>query len=335
FYHWSGRQIVVRDLALDSTGERDEPVSVSSSGEQSNATPDAFHISPDGRYVTFDSEATNLVAGDTNRMKDVFVRDLEAKTTTRASLSYKGEQGNDLSELDTVPPISAYGRDVVFRTNALNLIAQSTIDDGLRQDPVVMRSAMRATELAFTASSAASVQHSDSATLRARFSAGGAPAAGVPLSFELTGPGAKRTISTTTDAQGLATETVAFSERPGAYDQLSVRFGGAPDAYQAATATTAFAVTKEDSAATLKVTGKAGKRVLAARLFDEDSPASGVGGRTLLFYANGVLVGTAITASDGSAQLKVPAKYQKGGVSFRVAFAGDDYYKPTEATASS
>ena len=47
-------------------------------------------LSRDGRFVAFVSEATNLVAGDTNDSTDVFVRDLAAATTTRVSLAGDG-----------------------------------------------------------------------------------------------------------------------------------------------------------------------------------------------------------------------------------------------------
>ncbi len=44
-------------------------------------------MSADGRIVAFTSDATNLVPGDTNGVADVFLRDLRAGTTVRASLA--------------------------------------------------------------------------------------------------------------------------------------------------------------------------------------------------------------------------------------------------------
>jgi hypothetical protein len=52
-----------------------ERVSVSSAGVQANSSSYVPSISADGRYVAFDSLATNLVPGDTNAYGDVFVRD--------------------------------------------------------------------------------------------------------------------------------------------------------------------------------------------------------------------------------------------------------------------
>jgi hypothetical protein len=54
-------------------------------------------LSADGRFVSFTSQATNLVAGDTNGDFDVFVRDLAGNQTSRVSVSSGGAQGNQRS----------------------------------------------------------------------------------------------------------------------------------------------------------------------------------------------------------------------------------------------
>src|SRR5262245_26856076 len=59
--------------------------SVNSSGQQSDFTNRAPAISGDARFIAFDSDATNLVAGDTNGVSDVFVRDTLTGQTTRVS----------------------------------------------------------------------------------------------------------------------------------------------------------------------------------------------------------------------------------------------------------
>lgn len=78
-------------------------------------------ISADGRYVAFASEATDLVAGDVNGRRDVFVRDLAGATTTLASVSSTNTQGTfDSPAANSKPPsISADGRYVVFASDAL------------------------------------------------------------------------------------------------------------------------------------------------------------------------------------------------------------------------
>ena len=58
-------------------------VSVASDGTQGNSFSDNPDISADGRYVVFNSFASNLVSGDTNGYWDVFVRDRQTGTTTR------------------------------------------------------------------------------------------------------------------------------------------------------------------------------------------------------------------------------------------------------------
>src|SRR4051795_7898442 len=75
-------------------------------------------VSRDGRFVAFESFATNLVAGDTNSARDVFVRDLKAGTTVRASVGPRGRQGGRDSVLSA---ISGNGRFVAFDTFANNL----------------------------------------------------------------------------------------------------------------------------------------------------------------------------------------------------------------------
>ena len=107
--------IFVRDRQLGTT----ERVSLSSSGAQSNGGSAGPSISADGRYVSFGSVATNLVAGDTNATTDVFVRDRLAGLTWRASVDSSGGQGNGSS---AVSSISATGRFVAFHSGASNLV---------------------------------------------------------------------------------------------------------------------------------------------------------------------------------------------------------------------
>ena len=78
-------------------------------------------ISGDGRYVAFQSHATNLVENDTNDTSDIFVRDRQTNQTTRISVqSVTGEEGNSSSVL---PSISADGRYVAFTSVATNLLS--------------------------------------------------------------------------------------------------------------------------------------------------------------------------------------------------------------------
>jgi Tol biopolymer transport system component len=98
-------------------------ISLDSSSAQGNATSSYPSISTDGRYVAFYSDASNLVSGDTNGVADVFVRDTQTNTTSRVSLAFNGEQGNNLS---WIPSISADGRYVAFYSAASNLVSGDT-----------------------------------------------------------------------------------------------------------------------------------------------------------------------------------------------------------------
>jgi hypothetical protein len=107
-------------------------VSKSSAGVEGNAFSGAFFsntnlvssaVSSNGRFVAFDSAATNLISNDTNSQPDIFVRDLQAGTTTRVSVASNGTQ----TDLDSsAPSISADGRYVSFTSEASNLTAVST-----------------------------------------------------------------------------------------------------------------------------------------------------------------------------------------------------------------
>ncbi len=99
-----------------------ERLSVSTSGTQTDEMSDGPVLSPDGRYAMFISLATNLVAGDTNAMGDVFLRDRWLRRTTRISVGSHGEQGDDLS---VGAQISADNRYVAFASHATTLTPDS------------------------------------------------------------------------------------------------------------------------------------------------------------------------------------------------------------------
>ena len=100
-------------------------VSVDSAGNQANASSFDPSISADGRFVAFTSSASNLVPGDTNNNRDVFVRDLSTNTTTRVSVGSAGNQANEDSSSSS---ISADGRFVGFWSNASNIVPGDTND---------------------------------------------------------------------------------------------------------------------------------------------------------------------------------------------------------------
>jgi Tol biopolymer transport system component len=89
-----------------------------------NAAADGPSLSADGRYVAFWSSASDLVAGDTNRVADVFVRDRRTGETTRVSVDSAGVEGNNISRN---PSLSADGRYVAFESFATNLVDEDTL----------------------------------------------------------------------------------------------------------------------------------------------------------------------------------------------------------------
>src|SRR5438094_565922 len=104
-------------------------VSVASDGTEGNDVSLGSALSADGRFVAFDSAATDLVAGDTNGVSDVFVHDRQTGTTERVSVASDGAQGNGSSGLVTFafpPALSADGRFVAFVSFATNLVASDT-----------------------------------------------------------------------------------------------------------------------------------------------------------------------------------------------------------------
>jgi Tol biopolymer transport system component len=99
--------------------------SVSSSEAQADGQNDYPSVSADGRYVAFQSLATNLVSGDTNGFGDVFVRDHQTGDTERVSVDSSGTQA-DGESLNAA--ISSEGRYVAFVSAATNLVPGDTND---------------------------------------------------------------------------------------------------------------------------------------------------------------------------------------------------------------
>lgn len=101
--------------------------------DKAEANSDSFcpSLSADGRFVSFTSDASNLVEGDTNGWGDAFVRDRVERTTERVSLASDGSetlgaaQSGDCTSLSS-STISADGRFVVFFSNARNIVPQAS-----------------------------------------------------------------------------------------------------------------------------------------------------------------------------------------------------------------
>ena len=101
-----------------------ERVSVGAGGVQGDGdSTNRPSVSADGRFVEFASASTNLVAGDTNGLYDIFVRDRQTGTTERASVATGGAQANNASFFAM---ISSDGQYVAVNSFASNLVAGDT-----------------------------------------------------------------------------------------------------------------------------------------------------------------------------------------------------------------
>jgi Tol biopolymer transport system component len=116
-----------------------ERVSVGGTGQEGDGpSGGGVAISPDGRFVAFVSAATNLVAGDTNGIADVFVHDRATGETRRANVD---SAGNEADGASGAPAISTEGQFVALESSATNLVAsdQNGASDVFLHGPLVSR----------------------------------------------------------------------------------------------------------------------------------------------------------------------------------------------------
>ena len=115
--------IFVRDVVASVTTR----ASTDSSGRQANNASYDGAIAPNGTHVALSSLASNLVKGDTNGVRDVFLKNLTSGKTIRVSVSTGERQAKGSSGLEDV---SADGRSVVFSSFAPNLVKNDTNNKG-------------------------------------------------------------------------------------------------------------------------------------------------------------------------------------------------------------
>ena len=125
--------VFIRDRLAGTT----ERITVDSSGSQANSysyvtAGEPNTVSPDGRFVVFISDASNLVDGDTNGEWDVFIRDRQLGLTERVSVSSAGAQTTAISFAGA---LSSDGRYVAFESTAANLV----IGDLNNKDDIFVR----------------------------------------------------------------------------------------------------------------------------------------------------------------------------------------------------
>jgi hypothetical protein len=132
-----------------------ELASIDSNGWLANGDSYNSVLTPDGRYVAFDSIASNLTTNDTNNTYDIFLRDRLAGTTERITVNSSGVEANGPS-FD--PVISSDGRFIAFHSFASNLVSN---DNNNASDIFVYDRQMKTFELVST-SDQGTIGNSDS-----------------------------------------------------------------------------------------------------------------------------------------------------------------------------
>jgi murein DD-endopeptidase MepM/ murein hydrolase activator NlpD len=107
-------QIYLHDRTTGST----TLISRGPDGRPGDAESNAPALSGDGRYLVYASSASNLVAGDSNGVADIFLHDRTTGETRRVSVSSSGIQANRAA---WSPTITLDGRHIVFAATASNL----------------------------------------------------------------------------------------------------------------------------------------------------------------------------------------------------------------------
>ncbi len=102
-------------------------VSVTSTGAAINGNALMPDITPDGTYVAFSSDASNLLSTtETTAVNQVYVHNMKTGATTIASVSSTGAVGDAASAGTYGPSISNNGTLVAFESDATNLVADDT-----------------------------------------------------------------------------------------------------------------------------------------------------------------------------------------------------------------
>jgi flagellin-like hook-associated protein FlgL len=123
--------LFLKDLETGNTTR----ISTDSEGNQGNGlvwSARAFNITSGGRFVVFQSDASNLVAGDTNNSADTFVKDIQTGVTTRVNTNSAGNQSTSgIVDILGRIRVSDDGRYVAFGSTDPNLVegdANSSLD---------------------------------------------------------------------------------------------------------------------------------------------------------------------------------------------------------------
>jgi subtilisin family serine protease len=186
-----------------------------------------------------------------------------------------------------------------------------------------------ATVLALTASSATGGQYSDQVTFSALLSdEGGTPIEGADVVFELVGEDGSTEWTATTGSDGVASTTRELTSKPGAYN-LTVSYAGDDGIFEPSSTQSGFVIDQEVTVTTLEIKGKGVKRVMTATL-NEDGGA--LGGRGIIFFANGVEIARGTTDDGGTVTLAPPNGYKGDHFTFEARYVGEQNFSASSAT---
>ena len=167
-------------------------------------------------------------------------------------------------------------------------------------------------------------QYTDEATLGARLldDETGAPISDALITFELSDDAVQESWTGVTGSDGSVTVPARLLVEPGNYE-LTARYDGLPDVYEATADVATFVVEKEATALALSKSGKGSSLRLVAVLTDSDDSSSGVSAVPVTFFANDTeQLGTSVTDGTGTASFAVPSRYNSAKTTFSAVFDG-------------
>jgi hypothetical protein len=314
-----GRDVVT--IAYD--GLTGEQLAVAyASGDISNGgdTPTDLTISDDGTRVFVAARVHNLLHTGGYRA-GVFAYDADLNPAGTGFLA-AGGAGVDRAagvavSLDGTRVLLGGGND----TGSTRLDHTAAAFPVAEFEPVIPEP--EATDLMFTSASATTGTYDDEVDVVARLTGSdGAPLPGQPISLSVDGDA----LTVTTDGDGTARRTVRLGD-PGAYP-VTATFAGS-DRLLASSASDTLEVVHRATTLSLDVAGQGANRTLTATLTDDRGRP--LEERTVHFFGDGTLIGSAKTDGAGRALLAAPPRARGNDTQFTATFAGDHQHHPSSS----
>jgi Tol biopolymer transport system component len=183
-------------------------VSRTPAGSDANGDSEFGSTTSDGQLVAFESDATNLIPGDSNGLRDVFVFNVQTSSTVRVSISSDGTQTTDGDSGDAM--LAANGRYVAFVSNASNLVPG---DNNGSADVFVRDLLNNTTTLVSRATGPSGIQAAGGVSLAPAISADGRYVAFVSSASNLLGPGVDTNSSQDVFVRDLVANTTTLVSR--------------------------------------------------------------------------------------------------------------------------